>query len=367
MGKWGRTVGLAAVVAGVLVPAAAAAARSMWHSGTRTPRASAHACSTAKKASCSRSPDAYGPKVAAAKGYTLSFQACSGAKSTEVNANSSARCAARTSARDDHDRRQRRRLQQRDHQLRAVLLHVRQRDQRSEQLHRQQTARVLDTTYSDIRAKATTAHVIALGYPHLFTAEGKTCNVNFLTSSNEKKLNETGDKLDAVDQSPRRSPRLHVRRPAERVLLARGLLVLGVAQRPVQPARESYHPNVSGQSDFTTRGRGRAALAAGRARPRAAAAGGALWPSTLQRSVRICSAERSPAPDSSRRPLPYHGGHASFGLSPNQPGKRQKSPANGRVIDLTTMGAGKPEKALLGREMFPLSFLATYRRGSIRS
>jgi lysophospholipase L1-like esterase len=34
---------------------------------------------------CSRSPDAYGPKIAAAKGYTLSFQACSGAKTPEVN------------------------------------------------------------------------------------------------------------------------------------------------------------------------------------------------------------------------------------------------------------------------------------------
>ena len=57
---------------------------------------------------------------------------------------------------------------------------------------------LLDTTYNNIRSRATTAHVVVLGYPHLFTAEGKTCNVNFLTSSNEKKLNETGDKLDGV-------------------------------------------------------------------------------------------------------------------------------------------------------------------------
>src|SRR5438270_815633 len=35
---------------------------------------------------------------------------------------------------------------------------------------------LLDTTYGDIRAKAPTAHVVVLGYPHLFTAEGKTCN-----------------------------------------------------------------------------------------------------------------------------------------------------------------------------------------------
>ena len=36
--------------------------------------------------SCKRSPDAYGPKIAAARGYALSFQACSGAKTTDVNA-----------------------------------------------------------------------------------------------------------------------------------------------------------------------------------------------------------------------------------------------------------------------------------------
>ena len=35
--------------------------------------------------SCKRSPDAYGPKIAAARGYALSFQACSGAKTTDVN------------------------------------------------------------------------------------------------------------------------------------------------------------------------------------------------------------------------------------------------------------------------------------------
>ena len=44
-----------------------------------------------KSGECDRSPDAFGPKIAAAKGYTLSFQACSGAKTPEVNSNSSAR------------------------------------------------------------------------------------------------------------------------------------------------------------------------------------------------------------------------------------------------------------------------------------
>jgi hypothetical protein len=57
---------------------------------------------------------------------------------------------------------------------------------------------LLETTYKDIRAKATAAHVIVLGYPKLFTKEGATCNVNFLTSGNEKKMNEWAEKLDAV-------------------------------------------------------------------------------------------------------------------------------------------------------------------------
>ena len=57
---------------------------------------------------------------------------------------------------------------------------------------------LLETTYKDIRAKATKAEVIVLGYPKLFTKEGKTCNVNFLTSGNEKKMNEGAEKLDAV-------------------------------------------------------------------------------------------------------------------------------------------------------------------------
>ena len=40
--------------------------------------------------------------------------------------------------------------------------------------------------------------MIVIGYPKLFTKEGKTCNVNLLTSGNEKKMNETAEVLDGV-------------------------------------------------------------------------------------------------------------------------------------------------------------------------
>ena len=110
---------------------------------------------------------------------------------------------------------------------------------------------LLDTTYGDIRSKAPNAHVVVLGYPHLFTKEGATCNVNFLTSSNEKKLNETGDKLDAVVKSqaeshgftfvdPRSAFKAHEVCASEEWLNGQS-----------NPLEESYHPNVKGQEDFT--------------------------------------------------------------------------------------------------------------------
>src|SRR5450631_2869637 len=83
-----RMIGPLMLCAGVLGPVAAASAQPQYVAlgdsyssgvGTRVFYSEA--------GSCSRSPDAYGPKIAAARGYTLSFQACSGAKTTDVNAN----------------------------------------------------------------------------------------------------------------------------------------------------------------------------------------------------------------------------------------------------------------------------------------
>ncbi len=110
---------------------------------------------------------------------------------------------------------------------------------------------VLDTTYNDVRAKATTAHIVILGYPHLFTDAGATCNVNFLTSSNEKKLNETGDKLDAAIKAraeahkftfvdPRAAFKPHAVCSSEEWLNGQS-----------SPLEESYHPNVKGHVQFT--------------------------------------------------------------------------------------------------------------------
>src|ERR1017187_5737058 len=86
MGNRRRIIGLVVLCLGVLAPAAAAAAQPQYVAlgdsyssgvGTRV--------FYKEEGSCSRSPDAYGPRIAAARAYSLSFQACSGATTTEVN------------------------------------------------------------------------------------------------------------------------------------------------------------------------------------------------------------------------------------------------------------------------------------------
>ena len=114
------------------------------------------------------------------------------------------------------------------------------------------------------KSKATTAQVIVLGYPHLFTDAGTTCNVNFLTSGNEKKLNETGDKLDAAIKAqaeahgftfvdPRSAFKAHEVCASEEWLNGQS-----------NPLEESYHPNVKGYAQLRKEVEGCAAVASTR-------------------------------------------------------------------------------------------------------
>jgi lysophospholipase L1-like esterase len=252
MGKLHHIVGVAALCAAVLVPAAVAAAAPQYVAlgdsyssgvGTRVFYESS--------GSCKRSPEAYGPKVAAAKGYELSFQACSGAKTTEVNEKQLGTLSSTTSLVTIT-------IGGNDAGFSNVIINCALyyftcggAISEANSFIANKLAGLLDTTYNDIRAKATTAHVVVLGYPHLFTKEGATCNVNFLTSSNEKKLNETGDKLDAkikeraaahgftfVDSRAAFEP--HEVCASEEWLNGQS-----------NPLEESYHPNIKGQAEFT--------------------------------------------------------------------------------------------------------------------
>jgi lysophospholipase L1-like esterase len=252
MGKCSRTIGLAAALAGVLIPAASAAASQYVALGDSYSSGVGTRVFYSESGSCKRSPEAYGPKVAAARGYTLSFQACSGAKTSEVNEKQLGTLSSSTALVTIT-------IGGNDAGFSNVIINCALyyftcggAIKEANEFIEKKLAGLLDTTYNDIRARATTAHVVVLGYPHLFTSEGKTCNANFLTSSNEKKLNETGDKLDTVIKGraaahgftfvdPRTAFLPHEVCASEEWLNGQSL-----------PLEESYHPNVKGQNEFTT-------------------------------------------------------------------------------------------------------------------
>ncbi|MCW3034534.1 MAG: hypothetical protein QOK19_1081 [Solirubrobacteraceae bacterium] len=252
MGKATRIVGLAALMTGMLIPAASAAASQYVDLGDSYASGVGTRVFYSESGSCKRSPEAYGPKIAAARGYTLSFQACSGAKTTDVNANQLGTLSAGTALVTIS-------IGGNDAGFSNVILNCALyyftcggAINEANSYIANKLAGVLDTTYNNVRSRATTAHVVVIGYPHLFTDTGNTCNANFLTSSNEKKLNETGDKLDAVVKAraaahgftfvdPRSAFKAHEVCASEEWLNGQS-----------NPLEESYHPNVKGQARFTT-------------------------------------------------------------------------------------------------------------------
>jgi len=235
---------------GMLIPAAQAAAKQYVALGDSYAAGVGSRVFYSESESCKRSPEAYAPKIASAKGYTLNFEACSGAKTGDVNSKQLGNLNSSTS---------------------LVTLSIGGNDagfsnviincalyyftcgsaiSEANSYIANTLPGVLNTTYNNVKNKATTAKIIIIGYPHLFTDEGKTCNVNFLTSGNEKKLNETGDKLDAAIKAqasshgftfvdPRSAFKAHEVCASEEWLNGQS-----------NPLEESYHPNVKGYAQF---------------------------------------------------------------------------------------------------------------------
>jgi lysophospholipase L1-like esterase len=252
MGNWRRIVGAVALCAGMLVPVAVASASQYVALGDSYSSGVGTRVFYKEEGSCSRSPEAYGPKIAAARGYTLSFQACSGATSTEVNSKQLGTLSSTTALVTIT-------IGGNDAGFSNVILNCAlyyftcgSAISEANSFIEKKLPALLDTTYSDIRAKATTAHVVVLGYPHLFTTNGETCNVNFLTSSNEKKLNETGDKLDSVISARAAAHGFTFVDPRSAFLPHEVCSSSEWLNGQSNPLSESYHPNVSGQADFTS-------------------------------------------------------------------------------------------------------------------
>jgi lysophospholipase L1-like esterase len=202
--------------------------------------------------SCQRSPDAYGPLIAAARGYALSFQACSGAKTTDVNSNQLGTLSSSTNLVTIT-------IGGNDAGFSNVILNCAayyftcdSSINSANSFIQNQLPGLLNTTYGLIRSHAPNAHVVVLGYPHLFTTSGQTCNFNLLTSSHEQRLNQTADLLDGVISSQSSAHHFSYVDPRNAFLPHEVCSSSEWLNGQSNPLSESYHPNISGQADFTT-------------------------------------------------------------------------------------------------------------------
>lgn len=201
---------------------------------------------------CDRSPYAYGPKIAANRGYTLNFEACSGAKTTDVNEKQLSHLSSTTSLVTIT-------IGGNDAGFSNVVINcalyyftcgsaIKEADEFIEK----KLPALLEATYKDIGAKATTALVVVLGYPKLFTKEGTTCNANFLTSENEKKMNASAELLDKVIKSRAEAAKFMFVNPTAPFESHEVCASIEWLNGQSDPLSESYHPNQSGQAEFTS-------------------------------------------------------------------------------------------------------------------
>ncbi|HEU4977967.1 MAG TPA: SGNH/GDSL hydrolase family protein, partial [Solirubrobacteraceae bacterium] len=251
--NWRRCAGVAAVCVGLFVPAATAAAQSQYVAlgdsyssgvGTRTYYSDG--------TSCDRSPYAYAPQIASAKGYALSFQACSGAKTTDVNANQLGTLSSTTNLVTIT-------IGGNDAGFSNVIVNCalyyftcQSSINSANSFIQNKLPALLDTTYSDIRSHAANAQVVVLGYPHLFTSTGTTCNFNALTSTNEKSLNNTADLLDNTIKARVVAHGFTFVDPRNAFLPHEVCSSSEWLNGQSNPLSESYHPNVSGYANFTS-------------------------------------------------------------------------------------------------------------------
>lgn len=201
---------------------------------------------------CDRSPYAYGPKIAANRGYTLNFEACSGAKTTDVNEKQLSHLSSTTSLVTIT-------IGGNDAGFSNVVINcalyyftcdsaIKEADEFIEK----KLPALLEATYKDISAKATTALVVVLGYPKLFTKEGTTCNANFLTSENEKKMNVSAELLDKVIRLRAEAAKFTFVNPTAPFESHEVCASVEWLNGQSNPLSESYHPNQSGQAEFTS-------------------------------------------------------------------------------------------------------------------
>ncbi|PRY57572.1 GDSL-like lipase/acylhydrolase family protein [Knoellia remsis] len=203
--------------------------------------------------SCQRSTYAYPSLIAAAKGYTLNFRACSGARipdvtNTQLSALSSTTVKVTISVGGN------------DAGFADVLTECAMPGWASDcngaidgaQNYINTTLPgQLSTLYGQIRAKAPNAKVVVVGYPRIFM--GEDCNAfTWFSPDEQTRLNQTADLLNSKTSAQASARGFSFANPTSR------FIGHAVCDSPEwinglsDPVSESYHPNVAGHRDGYT-------------------------------------------------------------------------------------------------------------------
>ena len=199
--------------------------------------------------SCLRSVYAYPSLIASAKGYTLNFRACSGAKIPDVtNTQLSALTAGTTYVTIS--------VGGNDAGFADVLTTCAQPAwlsncngavDRAQSYIRNTLPAALTTLYAAIRARAPQARVTVVGYPRIFN--GEDCNaLTWFSPTEESRLNATADLINSTTAARAASAGFTFANPTSRFV---GHAVCDSTEwlnGLSNPITESYHPNKSGHS-----------------------------------------------------------------------------------------------------------------------
>jgi lysophospholipase L1-like esterase len=199
--------------------------------------------------SCQRSVYAYPYLIAQARGFTLSFQACSGAKVADVTSKQLGTLSSSTAYVTLS-------VGGNDAGFSSVITECAQPGWLSNCDGAINTAQSyinntlpgsLSTLYSTIRSKAPNAKVVIVGYPRIFN--GEDCNAGtFFSPSEETRLNQTADLLNSKLSAAASAKGFSFANPTSRFV---GHAVCDSTEwlnGLSNPVSESYHPNRTGHS-----------------------------------------------------------------------------------------------------------------------
>ena len=199
--------------------------------------------------SCQRSTKAYPYLVAAARGYTLNFQACSGATTSTVTSGQLGALSTSTQFVTIS-------VGGNDAGFSSVITECAQPAWASDCAGKVNTANTfitntlpgrLNTLYASIKSKAPNAKVVVVGYPRLFN--GEDCNAaTFFSPDDESRLNATADLMNSKISAAAAAKGFTFADPTSRFI---GHAVCGSPEwlnGLSNPTSESYHPNVTGHA-----------------------------------------------------------------------------------------------------------------------